>query len=739
MEGDAMKTHHTIAVICILGLFAGSLTACAPHVQIARSERLQLPVRLPLSFTPNPTMPGSFSVHGAGASAVFAAGGVRFDLADGRGVSARAASIALDFIGASAGATPEGSRRTDATVNYFTGAPERWRTNLPTYEAVAYRDLWPGIDLAVNGIQGQLKYAFTVAPGTDVSTIKMAYDGARGRLTPDGAVILETPAGPITDPPPLAYQERDGQMRSVEARFVAIGSSADRFTVGFRVGAYDPNLPLVIDPALPVFAGFMGGAGDDRGLGVAVDASGAAYVTGQTPSIFTQSLDAFVAKVAPDGRRLEYVSFIGGTDVEAGFDIVVDAFGQAYVTGGTTSDETTFPVAAGPDLTFNGRVDAFVIKLGASGSTVLYSGYLGGAQIDFAEGIALGPGGVIFLTGVTQSTEKTFPVKIGPDLTFNGHYDAFVAALKPIPDPFALRVQDNLVYAGYIGGRGNDAGVIGDPGKRATITSGHIAIGSDGAAYVSGITESDQRSFPDGDGFGAVLGFDQTFNGGTDAFVVKVMPGGATFDYATYLGGAGDDQGFGMAVDVAGAAYLTGNTNSDERTFPARVGPDLTFNGDTDAFVAKLAPNGMELEYAGYLGGAGLDQGLGLALGPTGSLIVVGHTHSSEATFPVVGGPDLSFNGAGENGDAFVTSVKPIPSSASVIDNLDFSGFIGGDGEDAAFWVAVDGAGDVFVVGDTASGPFTFPDGDGIFGLPSFGSDFGGSIDAFLVKLDVGS
>ena len=526
-------------------------------------------------------------------------------------------------------------------------------------------------------------------------------------------------------------------MRPVEARFAVIASSDDRFTVGFRVGEYDRNLPLVIDPALPVFAGFMGGAGDDRGLGVAVDASGAAYVTGQSPTPFTQSPDAFVAKVAPDGRRLDYVSFIGGTSVEAGFDVVVDAFGQAYVTGGTTSDETTFPVAAGPDLTFNGRVDAFVVKLGASGSTVLYSGYLGGAQIDFAEGIALGPGGVIFITGLTQSTEKTFPVKIGPDLTFNGHYDAFVAALKPAADPFALTVQDNLVYAGYIGGRGDDAGVIGGPRTQGTITGGHIAIGGDGSAYISGITASDQRSFPDGDGFGAVVGFDRTFNGGTDAFVVKVLPGGAALDYATYLGGAGDDQGFGMAVDAAGAAYLTGNTNSDERSFPVRVGPDLTFNGDTDAFVAKLAPGGLELEYAGYLGGAALDQGLGVALAPSGSLIVVGHTHSSEATFPVVGGPDLSFNGAGENGDAFVTSVKALPLSATVVDNLDFSGFIGGSGEDGAFWVAVDGVGDVYVVGDTASTPFTFPDGDGIFGLPSFGSDSGGGFDAFLMKLVV--
>ena len=159
-------------------------------------------------------------------------------------------------------------------------------------------------------------------------------------------------------------------------------------------------------------------------------------------------------------------------------------------------------------------------------------------------------------------------MKIGPDLTFNGHYDAFVAALKPAADPFALTVQDNLVYAGYIGGRGDDAGVIGGPRTQGTITGGHIAIGSDGSAYISGITASDQRSFPDGDGFGAVVGFDRTFNGGTDAFVVKVLPGGAALDYATYLGGAGDDQGFGMAVDAAGAAYLTGNTNSDELYVP---------------------------------------------------------------------------------------------------------------------------------------------------------------------------
>ena len=730
-----MRIGRIFTVLVLLGVSAGALWSCAARPQASRAGRITRPVRLPLYFTPNPASPSSFMAHGANASATFDVAAVRFDFGTGRYEAARSASIALDFPGASTNATPAGSGQTRATVNYFTGSRNEWRTNLPTYEGIWYRGLWTGIDLAVSGTAGQLKYAFTVAPGADVSSIRMAYRGARGRLTDDGALILETPVGPITDPAPLAYQERAGRVVQVDVRFVVVESDGDRFSVGFAVGACDRTLPLVIDPAMPVFAGFMGGLSDERGLGVAIDSAGAAYVTGQSPSVFTQSFDAFVAKVAPDGTRLEYVSFIGGTETDAGFDVVVDALGQAFVTGGTASDERTFPVAAGPDLTFNGRVDAFVVKLGASGSTVLFAGYLGGANLDFAEGIALGPGGEIFLTGVTQSTHKTFPVKVGPDVTFNGQFDTFVAAVKPVFDPFALTVQDNLIYAGYIGGRGDDIGVFGGPGPRAGFTSGHIAVDADGAAYISGITKSDQRTFPNGDGFGSIVGFDRMHNGGTDAFVVKVAPGGASLEYATYLGGAGDDQGFGMAVDAAGAAYLTGNTNSDERTFPVRVGPDLTFNGDTDAFVAKLSPDGTALEYAGYLGGAGLDQGLGVVLAPNGSLVVVGHTHSSEATFPVVGGPDSTFNGAGENGDAFVTSVKPLPSSPTVVDNLDFSGFIGGDGEDGAFWVAVDAVGDVFVVGDTASDRLTFPDGDGMGSLTTFGRDSGGSFDAFLIKL----
>ena len=274
-----------------------------------------------------------------------------------------------------------------------------------------------------------MKYAFTVAPGTDVTTIRMAYSGARGRLTSEGAVILETPVGPITDPPPVAYQERDGRLYPVEARFAVIASSDDRFTVGFRVGEYDRTLPLVIDPALPVFAGFMGGAGDERGLGVAVDASGAAYVTGQSPTPFTQSPDAFVAKVAPDGRNLVYVSFIGGTSVEAGFDVAVDAFGQATSPAARRRMKRRFPSRQAP----TSRSTAASMPSSSSSerrdrrsSTPAIWGVPRSTSRKASRSVPAG-----YLPHRTHAVHREdIPREDRPGPTFNGHYDAFLVVLS---------------------------------------------------------------------------------------------------------------------------------------------------------------------------------------------------------------------------------------------------------------------------------------------------------------------
>ena len=245
---------------------------------------------------------------------------------------------------------------------------------------------------------------------------------------------------------------------------------------------------------------------------------------------------------------------------------------------------------------------------------VLYAGYIGGSDTDAGSDIAVDSTGHAYVTGETFSSEATFPVTVGPDLTYNGGFrDAFVAKVNPSGTA--------LIYAGYIGGSDFDRGY-------------GIAVDSMGNAYVTGFTDSSEVTFP------VTVGPDLTLNGFDDAFVAKVNPLGTALIYAGYIGGSGRDIGMGIAVDSTGHAYVTGETNSSEATFPVTVGPDLTFNGFNDAFVAKVNPSGTALIYAGYIGGSTLDSGFGIAVDSTGNAYVTGLTQSSEATFPVTVGPD---------------------------------------------------------------------------------------------------
>ena len=244
----------------------------------------------------------------------------------------------------------------------------------------------------------------------------------------------------------------------------------------------------------------------------------------------------------------------------------MDSTGHAYVTGETHSTEATFSVTVGPDLTSNPSADAFVAKVNPSGTALDYAGYIGGSDLDRGLGIAVDSTGNAYVTGFTRSTEATFPVTVGPDLTFNGSlHDAFVAKVNPLGTA--------LDYAGYIGGAGFDRGF-------------GIAVDSTGNVYVTGQTSSREDTFP------VTVGPDLTYNGGnlsSDAFVAKVNPSGTILDYAGYIGGAGFDRGFGIAVDSTGNVYVTGQTSSREDTFPVTVGPELTYDGNRDAFVAKIS------------------------------------------------------------------------------------------------------------------------------------------------------
>ena len=285
-----------------------------------------------------------------------------------------------------------------------------------------------------------------------------------------------------------------------------------------------------------------------------------------------------MAKINAAGTALLYAGYIGGEEPDGGHGIAVDAAGQAYVVGETLSDEFSFPVAIGPDVTANGSQDGFVAKVNAAGTALLFAGYLGGDGADAGHDIAVWGEGEIFVTGETGSGEATFPVTVGPDLSYNGGLtDAFVAQVR----------ADGTVldYAGYIGGDLADAG--------------HgIAVDADGQAHVTGNTRSTEASFP------VLRGPDLTHNGLQDAFAAKVASGGATLIYAGYVGGDRIDSGNAVALDEHGNAHLTGGTLSTEATFPVTTGPDLTYNGGRDAFIVKIEITGPSITVEGIVNAA---------------------------------------------------------------------------------------------------------------------------------------
>ncbi len=489
--------------------------------------------------------------------------------------------VKLDFVDANPKVRPVGQQPTAALISYFKGPREEWNTGLPTYASLVYRDLWPGIDLVYSGAANHLKSTFLVQPGADPNQIKLSYRGATSVSINDAEQLqVSTPLGGFHEAKPYAYQEAPGRRLEVAAAYVLGGEASDGMQYSFRVGPYDQRKLLVLDPVVLLYAGYIGGSSTDFGLGIAVDRSGNAYVTGVTSSSQTSfpdtvgpdltdngDVDAFVAKVNHTGTALDYAGYIGGSGSDEGLGIAVDRSGNAYVTGLTTSSAASFPDTVGPDLTFNGNFDAFVAKVNATGTALDYAGYIGGTSQDQGNGIAVDPRGNAYVTGLTSSSAASFPATLGPDLTHNGGFDAFVAKVN--------RTGTALDYAGYIGGSSTDFGL-------------GIAVDRSGNAYVTGQTTSSADSFPD------TVGPDLTFNGGTfDAFVAKVNAAGTALDYAGYIGGSGTDEGRGIAVDLRGNAYVTGETFSSETSFPDTVGPDLTHNGGgTDAFVAKVGSSG---------------------------------------------------------------------------------------------------------------------------------------------------
>ncbi len=394
---------------------------------------------------------------------------------------------------------------------------------------------------------------------------------------------------------------------------------------------------------------------------------------------------------------LLYGTFLGGSNYDYGIGTAVDSAGAVYVTGGTLS--SNFPSTPGVvDPGQNGSYDAFALKFDPAGELV-YATFLGAADEEAGWDLAVDPSGAAYLVGFTDSSN--FPTTTGSfDGSFNGAHDAFVAKLGPL--------GDELLYSTFLGGSGDDC-FLGTAGLIFGLCS--LALDSAGDVYVTGNTLS--TNFPV-----TAQAWDTTYNGSTDAFVTRLDPAGAVLLYSTFLGGSGWDGGFGIAL-AGENSFIAGATSSAD--FPTTtLSWDATYNGgDGDAFVAQLNLSGTNLLGSTFLGGAGVDHGIAVAVGPDGAAYVTGGTASSD--FPTTTTAfDPSFNG---NRDGFLARVEPACSQ------LSYATFFGGQGVDRGTAILVDNQGQVAIAGPTSSSNFpTTPD--------AFDQSPNGYADAFLLVVN---
>jgi len=612
-------------------------------------------------------------------------------------------------------------------ANYFIGNdPKKWRSNVPTYAKVKYRDIYPGVDLVYYSNQRQLEYDFIVAPGADPHSVALSFTGLqRLSLDDQGALVLRENGRVVQFGKPGIYQKIDGERREIPGGYVL----RNAHEVGFELAAYDATKPLIIDPTLS-YSTYLGDG--PISYGMAVDAAGNTYMTGDgcaadfptTPGAFQAVSpgdgDAFVAKLNPTGSSLVYATCLGGSNIDAGFAIAIDGAGDAYVTGYSYSAD--FPTTPGAFQPINRAAglgyNAFVTKLNPSGSALVYSTYLGGGNFGSSEDISVDAAGNAYVTGWTLA--KDFPVTLNAfQLVNRGSENAFVTKLNA--DGTAL------LYSTYLGGSASSSnppsGLPGDNGYG-------IAVDAQGNAYVTGSTCS--SDFPV-----TPLAFQTVYEGNcTTAFMSKLNPaallGPASLVYSTYLGGAVFDKGSGIAVDTQGNAYVAGTTCSPN--FPITpLAFQIVNMGACDGFVSKLNPSVLgpsALVYSTFLGGTGGDGINRIAIDAAGNAYVTGITGSTD--FPVT--PD-AFEATKASSvyswDSFLTVLNPSGSAPLV-----FSTYFGASCSGAYYntcnssgeSIAVDSSGNVYLTG-WAAAP-NFPTTPGAFQT----SLRGGGSNAFVAK-----
>jgi hypothetical protein len=579
--------------------------------------------------------------------------------------------------------------RLPARTNYFTGSRTQWHAGVSQYARIAYRSVYPGIDIVYYGNPDQLEYDLRLRPGADPRAIRLRFRGADHiEVTAGGDLRVECAGASFLQQRPVLYQEEAagrGERRTVTGRYRLLA----RDTVGVEVSDFDRSRTLVIDPVLN-YASFLGGSSTDVINAVTAGADGLIYVAGYTTSsdlqptyngvngAITGGKDAFIAAFDPKqfgGPSLRYLTYLGGGRDDAATAIAVDAKSNIYVTGTTSSSD--FPLAGNSVQTalalgttatvFN--ADAFVSIISQSNGLV-YSTYFGGTGDELPYGIGLDANGFIYVDGTTTSTDLPATA------------NAYQAVNWGPSDMFFLKLDVNAtspVYASYLGGEDREDGR-------------GLAVAPNGLVYFAASTLSTQ--FP-------TAGFAyQGSSKGTENLVIGVMDmtqsGNSSLVYATYFGGSAIDEVRQVALDANGRLLVTGWTVSSD--FPVTANAMRPqYGGAGNGFVVRVnpaAPPGSFLEYGTFVGGSGGDVAYAITSDKSGVIYVAGYTLSPD--FPVTRDAIL---GQFEYGaEAFLVKFNPAVAGPGA---LLYGTYIGAGGFHVATGVALAPDGSMFTAGYT--------------------------------------
>ncbi|MFB3779165.1 MAG: SBBP repeat-containing protein [Bryobacteraceae bacterium] len=614
---------------------------------------------LPAWFEPNLGQAGSevrYLARGAGYTLTLEQAGAALSLIDG----AQAARLRIDLAGGNAAPVVEALDRQPARTNYLVGGrPDRWRTGVPHFARVRYHNAYPGIDVVYYGTGKQLEYDFVVAPGADPSKIRVGFRGADStRVDKDGSLVLTLGNRQVVQPPPVAYQEMSGGRRPVRAKYVLARGGEVRF----NLGRYDRKAPLIIDPVL-VYAGYFGGSVYDTVTGVAPDPDGSIWLTGTTfsPVALPEQNEPYLAELA-------------------------------------------------------GKYDVFIAKARLEpwgGLTLLYWTYLGGTDMEYGGQIALGPDGMVYVTGATTSfdfpvTASAFSSQLGGAQNIGKVYnqDAFLAKINPASEAGS----DSLVFSSYIGGQKVEAPTA-------------MVLAPDSTVLVGGYTAStdiDPMPLPT---------VQMSNRGGTDGFLVWIDPNGSageTMKYATYFGGENMDAITGVAIDNRGSIFISGYTLSEDLPVTEQA-YQTSLDSLGRAFVAKLDMEFQGLDalvYSTYLGGSVLDVAQSMAMDAAGGVWLAGYTLSPD--FPVTPNAFQTVFAGGAT-DVFLMRLDPkLPRSEAIT----YSTYFGGSGADLCYVMTLMGDGRIALGGYTLSSDLP------LFGAPALGQSRSLMADAFVAILD---